>query len=90
MSDNYPCQTEIGMSKTCMCILLLLPMAVWAQPEAGGQVNSKGRLIQDLSGYRWKLKRMRPGQGIKEGLHELPPGDIETLVWIPARVPGDV
>ncbi len=33
---------------------------------------------------------MRPGQGIQEGLHELPPEDIETLVWNPAEVPGDV
>jgi len=33
---------------------------------------------------------MRPGQGVKEGLHTLPPGDIETHVWIPAHVPGDV
>ncbi len=33
---------------------------------------------------------MRPGQGVKEGLHQLPRGDIETLVWIPAQVPGDV
>lgn len=64
--------------------------SLWAQPGAGDQVKSEGQLIQDLSGYRWKLKRMRPGQGIKEGLHELPSGDIETLVWIPARVPGDV
>jgi len=63
---------------------------VWAQPGAGDQVKREGHLVQDLSGYRWKLKRMRPGQGVQEGLHELPPGDIETLVWIPARVPGDV
>ena len=64
--------------------------SAWAQPGAGDQVKSQGQLIQYLSGYQWKLKRMRPGQGIEEGLHELPPGDIETLVWMPARIPGDV
>ena len=61
-----------------------------AQPGAGDQVNSDGQVVQDLSNYRWKLKRMRPGQGVREGLHELPPGDIETHVWMSARVPGDV
>ena len=54
----------------CICVC-----PVWAQPGAGDQVKSEGQLVQDLSGYRWKLKRMRPGQGVKEGLHELPPGD---------------
>ena len=63
---------------------------ICAQPGAGDEVASAGQLLQDLSGYQWKFKRMRPGQGIKAGLHELPPGDIETLVWMPARVPGDV
>lgn len=63
---------------------------VHAQPEAGFQVNSAGKLAQDLSGFRWKMKRMRPGTGVEAGLQELPPGDIETLVWMPAQVPGDV
>ncbi len=76
--------------KTTLLILLAWASCGWAQPGAGDQVNSKGQLVQDLSGHRWKLKRMRPGQGVKEGLHELPKGDIETLVWIPAQVPGDV
>ena len=51
-----------------------------AQPGAGSQVKNEGQLVQDLSGFGWKLKRMRPGQGIREGLHELPQADIETLV----------
>jgi beta-mannosidase len=33
---------------------------------------------------------MRPGRGVLEGLHELSQADIKTLVWLPARVPGDV
>lgn len=44
----------------------------------------------DLSGYKWKMKMMMPGEGEKQGLHELYPEDIETLVWNPAHVPGDV
>ena len=49
--------------KTTLLILLAWASCGWAQPEAGDQVNSKGQLVQDLSGHRWKLKRMRPGQG---------------------------
>ena len=70
--------------------LLLSSGSALAQPGAGSQVKNEGQLVQDLSGYRWKLKRMRPGQGVREGLHKLPQADIETLVWMPARVPGDV
>lgn len=73
-----------------LVFMLIYPTLLWAQPGAGDQVKSEGQLIQDLSGYKWKLKRMRPGQGVQEGLHELPPADIETHVWISARVPGDV
>ncbi|MBK1878960.1 glycoside hydrolase family 2 protein [Pelagicoccus mobilis] len=36
------------------------------------------------------MKKMNPGQGVREGIHQLPPEDIETLVWNPAHVPGDV
>ncbi len=70
-------------------MLFVCPLC-FAPPAAEDQVISKGLLTQDLSSHRWKLKRMRPGQGVEEGLHQLPPGDIETLVWIPAKVPGDV
>ena len=73
-----------------LVILCVISTPARVQPGAGDQVKSEGQLVQDLSGYRWKLKRMRPGQGVEEGLHQLPPGDIETLVWMPARVPGDV
>ena len=33
---------------------------------------------------------MRPGEGEKQGIHKIFPEDIETLVWNPAKVPGDV
>lgn len=81
------------MSRCILCAVIVACISTssaWAQPGAGDQVKSEGQLVRDLSGYRWKLKRMRPGQGVKAGLHELPPGDIETHVWIPAHVPGDV
>ncbi len=75
-------------------LLVMLAIGVAGSPcvaQPGAEVpQGRGRLTQDLSGYRWKLKQMRPGQGVREGLHELPPGDIETHVWLPARVPGDV
>ena len=73
-----------------LAIACIFTVPVRAQPGAGDQVKSESQVVQDLSGYRWKLKRMRPGQGVREGLHELPPADIETLVWMPAHVPGDV
>jgi beta-mannosidase len=75
---------------TCLVMVSVCLVPARAQPGAGDQVNSEGQVVQDLSGYRWKLKRMRPGQGVKQGLQELPRTDIETLVWMPAHVPGDV
>ncbi len=80
----------MSCSLWCLIFASLLSTPVGAQPGAGDQVKSEGQIVQDLSGYRWKLKRMRPGQGVKAGLHELPRADIETLVWMPAHVPGDV
>ena len=61
-----------------------------AQPGTIDSFEEQSQIVQDLSGFRWKMKKMRPGQGIQEGLHELPAEDIETLVWNPAQVPGDV
>ena len=78
------------LGRLYLLLCVFYPNLIWAQPGAGDQVENEGQLIQDFSGSRWKLKRMRPGQGVQEGLHALPPGDIETLVWIPAQVPGDV
>ena len=74
----------------CLAVTSILSTPVWAQPGAGEQIKSEGQVVQDLSGYGWKLKRMHPGQGVTEGLHELPRADIETLLWMPAHVPGDV
>ena len=33
---------------------------------------------------------MLPGEGERQGLQNIYPEDIETLVWNPANVPGDV
>ena len=45
----------------------------------------------DLSGFRWQMERMRPGQGEKEGLHLLPAEYQGThFSWNFATVPGDV
>lgn len=49
------------------------------------------REILDLSGYRWQMERMRPGQGVKEGLHLLPAEYQGThFSWNFGAVPGDV
>ncbi|MGB5263425.1 MAG: sugar-binding domain-containing protein, partial [Lutimonas sp.] len=71
-------------------IFIVFSGMVQAQPGTIGSHFENSQLVRDLSGYKWKMKFMLPGEGIKEGLHELPPEDIETLVWNPAHVPGDV
>ncbi|MCU4675628.1 glycoside hydrolase family 2 [Catenovulum sp. 2E275] len=49
------------------------------------------RQILDLSGCRWQMERMRPGQGVIEGLHLLPAEYQGThFSWNFATVPGDV
>ncbi|BFM20283.1 glycoside hydrolase family 2 protein [Gilvimarinus japonicus] len=49
------------------------------------------RINLDLSGFRWQMERMRPGQGEKEGLHLLPAEYQGThFSWNFANVPGDV
>ncbi|MEX0322605.1 MAG: glycoside hydrolase family 2 protein [Puniceicoccaceae bacterium] len=77
------------MKKLFLVALLFLPALLLAQPETVVLSNGS-QLIRDFSGYNWKMKKMYPGQGIQEGIFKLPPEDIETLVWNPAKVPGDV
>lgn len=49
------------------------------------------RIHQDLSGCKWQMERMRPGQGEAEGLHLLPAEyQGTTFSWNFASVPGDV
>ncbi|WP_413430948.1 glycosyl hydrolase 2 galactose-binding domain-containing protein [Crateriforma spongiae] len=78
-----------ALTVAALCCLGVSCPSAKAQPGAGDLIRT-GNLVQDLSGYRWKLKRMRPGQGVVQGLNELPAADIETHVWISGRVPGDV
>ena len=81
---------------TCHKLLLsiiwaLVPLFIlMAQPGVVESPDLSTHLLRDLSGYRWKMKGMPAGRGISMGLHKLPPEDIETLVWHPAHVPGDV
>ncbi len=49
-----------------------------------------GRVEQNLSNFQWKMKMMLPGEGVKQGLHDLFPEDKEISAWNPASVPGDV
>ena len=52
---------------------------------------AEGRFTLNLSGPRWQMEGIRPGQGIKEGFHEAF-GEIapSTFNWNGAKVPGDV
>ncbi|ANQ47549.1 beta-galactosidase [Flammeovirga sp. MY04] len=63
---------------------------IWAQPNTTTPHDENEQAIRSFDGYRWKMKMMRPGEGVKAGLHKIPPEDIETLVWNNAKVPGDV
>lgn len=49
------------------------------------------RIIQNFTGYHWLMERMRPGQGKKERLNELP-NELSgnDFSWNKACVPGDV
>ncbi|MEO0468418.1 MAG: sugar-binding domain-containing protein [Bacteroidota bacterium] len=80
------------MPKKFLCTLLFLGtfLAFKAQPGTISSHLDNSQLVRDLSGAKWKMKFMLPGEGEKAGLHKLPPEDIETLVWNAAEVPGDV
>ncbi len=53
--------------------------------------ENSARIVQDLSGYHWKMEKMRVGQGKEEGLHllknELSGNDFS---WNTGHIPGDV
>lgn len=70
--------------------LVLLSIKTSAQPGSITSHEENSQIVRDLSGFQWKMKQMLPGQGEKAGLYQLPSEDIETLVWNPAQVPGDV
>ncbi|PWJ58016.1 beta-mannosidase [Dyadobacter jejuensis] len=78
--------------RICIFIICLLAtqLAAWAQPQTSSFKEGDTQQVRDLSGFRWKMKMMLPGEGEKAGLDKLPPEDIETLVWNIAQVPGDV
>ncbi|WP_233244066.1 glycoside hydrolase family 2 protein [Tamlana fucoidanivorans] len=71
-------------------IFCLLSTMLQAQPNTMISHTENSQLIRDLSGVKWTMKMMLPGEGVKMGLPQLPPEDIETLVWNYAKVPGDV
>jgi hypothetical protein len=52
---------------------------------------ANGRVILDLSGQRWQMEGIRPGQGEREGFHRFF-GEVcpSTFNWNGAEVPGDV
>ncbi|MFR9652064.1 MAG: sugar-binding domain-containing protein [Rikenellaceae bacterium] len=78
--------------KKILLILTLLCTATlaFAQPGLAEAGIAKGDIIQDLSGYNWKIKMMPAGVGESQNIHKIYPEDLETSVWIPGKVPGDV
>ncbi|MGQ1784768.1 beta-mannosidase [Saccharicrinis sp. GN24d3] len=78
------------MKKIIYLFLIMLPALLWAQPGTINSHTENSQVVRDLGGHHWKMKMMLPGEGVKEGLHEVPPADIETNFWNPAYVPGDV
>ncbi|OHX68173.1 beta-mannosidase [Flammeovirga pacifica] len=75
---------------TLLLIGVLFSIIGFAQPNTTTPHNENEQAIRSFNGYRWKMKMMLPGEGVKEGLHKIPPEDIETLVWNNAKIPGDV
>ncbi|MFI3333328.1 MAG: sugar-binding domain-containing protein [Rikenellaceae bacterium] len=63
---------------------------VSAQPGLAEAGIARGQIVQDLNGYNWKIKMMPKGEGVAQGIHKIYPEDLETSVWIPGKVPGDV
>lgn len=71
-------------------LLVAFDNLVYAQPNTMKSHHENSQLVRDLCGLDWKMKMMLPGEGEEKGLPNLPPEDIETLVWNVAEVPGDV
>ncbi|WP_298534374.1 glycoside hydrolase family 2 protein [uncultured Algibacter sp.] len=81
----------IEFRKTLMVLLVLFfGVMSFGQPNTMISHKDNSQLVNDLSGVKWTMKMMLPGEGVKMGLPQLPPEDIETLVWNYAKVPGDV
>ncbi|KXX69085.1 beta-galactosidase [Flammeovirga sp. SJP92] len=79
------------MKRLFMVLLGILTFTYsWSQPNTTTPHEQNEQAVRSLDGYRWKMKMMLPGEGVKHGLHKIPPEDIETLVWNNAKVPGDV
>ncbi|SFF68450.1 beta-mannosidase [Salegentibacter agarivorans] len=84
------------MKSACLKVLFLFTcfhlscVTGLAQPNTTFSHEENSQSVRDFSGMKWRMKMMLPGEGIKRGLHKLPPEDIETLVWNNAEVPGDV
>ncbi|MFI3319785.1 MAG: sugar-binding domain-containing protein [Rikenellaceae bacterium] len=61
-----------------------------AQPGLLESGIANGQIVQDLSGYNWKIKMMPIGGGVPGNIHKIYPEDLETSVWLPGKVPGDI
>ncbi len=60
-------------------------------PNEDNKIISNERVVIELSSRNWCMERMRPGEGVKEGIHLLQSElSGNNYSWIPAKVPGDV
>ncbi|MGX5856537.1 glycoside hydrolase family 2 protein [Dyadobacter jiangsuensis] len=73
-----------------LLLLFVQAFSLSAQPGLEKSVEENARNTVSFDGYKWKMKMMLPGAGVKAGLHRLPPTDLETNFWNAAKVPGDV
>ena len=72
-------------------ILLVTSLGPLGATSETNRALSSGPVRLDLSGPRWQMEGIRPGQGIKEGFHEsLGEGASSKYNWNGAKVPGDV
>ena len=81
---------KLRTSMALLVALLCFSVSSFAQPNTTFSHEEASQSVRDLSGMNWKMKMMRPDAGVKVGLPQIPPEDIETLVWNSAKVPGDV
>lgn len=95
MSDRtVRCLYRIRMGLFAVILVTISFVFLSATPvlaEEANPVLTEGRSTLNLSGSRWQMEGIRPGQGIKEGFHETF-GEVapSTYNWNGAKVPGDV
>jgi beta-mannosidase len=81
--DQKPIQVKL-----LLAIILTVINVGWSEEN---NTLTDGRFTLNLSGPKWQMEGIRPGQGITEGFHEAF-GEVapSTYNWNGATIPGDV